>query len=969
MNAHEKIIHALKLENEELRRRLQQYESAGKQALVDEPVIGQKKIGLDILLDHIPAMIFLKDIESRYIAATENFCRYLGSTREEIAGKTDYDFYEKGLADLYKESDLLAIRSGDYIDFGEEEIIEGAQKKTYSSKKVLVRDQEGNPVGILGIAFDITRQKEIEKELVRSEERYKAFISQTNEGIYRMEMKVPVSIDLPYDEQIRLIYENAYIAECNDALAEMYGMKKAEQLTGKMLLEFHGSNDNEINVKAFRHMFANNYKVLDEETLEYDQSGNEMNILNNSAGIIVNRHLTNIWGTQTNITEKKKAEQALRDSEKRYKELYSLFRLMADNMPDLVWAKDMNRNFTFTNRAICEKLLNTSDVNEPIGKNEMYFVNRERLRHQEIPDWFNFGEYCGDSDNMVMSSGQVGRFDEYGNVMGKYLFLDVQKAPIIDENGNMIGTVGSARDETEKRKIEGKLNELLSKYKAMLNAIPDLMFLYDKEGFFLDVHAHDPNELLAPADEIIGHHISDFFPEEQSREILELIQLVLAGEKTMSYEYEVQLPDGINYYESRHVPVNENEVLSISRNITQRKKMEMELRLAKDTAEASNRLKTALLMNMSHELRTPMNGIIGFAELMKDAAKESEIKDMSVNILKSGNRLMDTLDAIMELSQLESGIKQPDLEKVQVNRVLTSLLNEYDELAASKSLNFTIEPAKNHYITADPKLLRKAIVHLLDNAFKFTLAGYIKISQSILVSNSNKYLLIKIKDTGIGIAEEYQKTIFDEFSQISQGYSRSHEGVGIGLSLARKITHIFNGTIHLESKINEGSVFTLTFPLSETEQDVNKDFQTRPGVDKTSHMVKLTRESHASKIKILIAEDDIVNLNLLVAALHGNYDIDVANSPFTAIEKINLQHFDVVILDFSNVQKLENQMLIRSIFTNNPERPTLVITTCEILTASETEKMKPAINIIQVSRPFKKPELLNTITNIFKSNL
>ena len=162
-------------------------------------------------------------------------------------------------------------------------------------------------------------------------------------------------------------------------------------------------------------------------------------------------------GIVEDITERQKAEEALIDSEQRYKSLYSMMRLMCDNVPDLIWAKDLDRRFLFVNRAVCEKLLLARDTTEPLGKGDMFFVQRERDAHSDDLNWHTFGEICVDSDAVVMGTRKSQRFDEFGNVKGQFLYLDVYKAPFINEQGEMIGTVGCGRDVTETRNLRTQL--------------------------------------------------------------------------------------------------------------------------------------------------------------------------------------------------------------------------------------------------------------------------------------------------------------------------------------------------------------------------------------------------------------------------------------------------------------------------------------------------------------------------------
>lgn len=162
----------------------------------------------------------------------------------------------------------------------------------------------------------------------------------------------------------------------------------------------------------------------------------------------------------TDVTDRKRMEAILSDNEKKFRDISRMLRLMCDNVPDMIWAKDFDKRYTFVNKSICAGLLNASDPSEPIGKTDMFFADRERALHPDDPYWHTFGEICWDSDDIVMETGVPGQFEEYGNVK-EVPFLDVHKAPFYNEQGEMIGTVGSARDVTKKKRLRkhcGKAN-------------------------------------------------------------------------------------------------------------------------------------------------------------------------------------------------------------------------------------------------------------------------------------------------------------------------------------------------------------------------------------------------------------------------------------------------------------------------------------------------------------------------------
>jgi len=148
------------------------------------------------------------------------------------------------------------------------------------------------------------------------------------------------------------------------------------------------------------------------------------------------------------------AVTALRENELKQQSLYNLLRTVSDNMTDMLWAKDIDKKYLFANKAICKNLLNARSTEEPIGKTDLFFANRERESHSGDADWHTFGEICRDSDQVIIDTNLPAQFDEFGNVKGKFLFLDVYKSPLVDEMGSMIGIVGSARDVTHEKEIK-----------------------------------------------------------------------------------------------------------------------------------------------------------------------------------------------------------------------------------------------------------------------------------------------------------------------------------------------------------------------------------------------------------------------------------------------------------------------------------------------------------------------------------
>ncbi|MDQ5985019.1 MAG: hypothetical protein CSYNP_00723 [Syntrophus sp. SKADARSKE-3] len=228
---------------------------------------------------------------------------------------------------------------------------------------------------------------------------------------------------------------------------------------------------------------------------------------------------------------------------------------MCDNVPDMIWAKDRSKRYLFANKATCEKLLNAMDTEEPIGKLDMYFAERERNAHPARPDWHTFGEICADSDDVVMSSTQSGRFDEYGNVKGQFLFLDVHKAPFFDEHGNIIGTVGCGRDVTREKQLEIERRETEEKYRSLFENAVEGIFQTTIDGHFLNANpalAHklgyeSPEDLMTSVTDI-G---SQLYARPEERE--EFIRLIKEKGKLKNFEGKARRKDGSEMYASINV--------------------------------------------------------------------------------------------------------------------------------------------------------------------------------------------------------------------------------------------------------------------------------------------------------------------------------------------------------------------------------------------------------------------------------
>jgi two-component system, NarL family, sensor histidine kinase BarA len=250
-------------------------------------------------------------------------------------------------------------------------------------------------------------------------------------------------------------------------------------------------------------------------------------------------------------------------------------------------------------------------------------------------------------------------------------------------------------------------------------------------------------------------------------------------------------------------------VLVVLRDISERKAYEAKLIEARQRAEEVLQLKSSLLNNMSHELRTPLTGIIGFAEVLREKANDEDREFLSI-IRSSGQRLLETVNSILNLARLDS--ENIDLRDgvVAVNEVASGVATSYERSVAAKGLTFDVRIAGDAYATGDAAAVERILENLLSNSLKFTASGRISLS----VEARESAVEIAVSDTGIGIGPDFVPFVFDEFRQESSGLSRDYEGSGLGLAIVRRLVELMDGTISCRSRKGDGTTMTVILPAA-----------------------------------------------------------------------------------------------------------------------------------------------------------
>jgi len=393
-------------------------------------------------------------------------------------------------------------------------------------------------------------------------------------------------------------------------------------------------------------------------------------------------------------------------------------------------------------------------------------------------------------------------------------------------------------------------------------------------------------------------------------------------------------------------------------DITEKKKFLAELEVAKKLAEDANQMKTHLLENLSHEFRTPLNGIIGLSDIIETEDTTEEVKDMARGIHKSGRRLLDTLTAILDLSQLSEVDYRITLTSLNISSVIKPVIDEYLPYAKEKGLDLQLKINKfSAAVIGDVRLLTKVFSYIIDNAIKFTSKGEIVVEVSLVEKEKIPYVQFNITDTGIGIRETDHAIIFEEFRQASEGMGRGYEGTGIGLYLAKKMVEHLNGEITVKSGFGSGSTFSIIIPaeinrMSFNEQIINKDDGNIP--------------INSDSIKILSVEDNLENRTIISKFLEGLYIVEDAVNAIEAIQKAKKEIYDLVLMDISLEGAIDGRTAAKEIRKiNGYNKVPIIAITGYALFADKEQFLQEGFDGY-LAKPYRKKQLIDIINQHLK---
>jgi PAS domain S-box-containing protein len=508
-------------------------------------------------------------------------------------------------------------------------------------------------------------------------------------------------------------------------------------------------------------------------------------------------------GIARDITERKRAEEALRQSE-------YLQRAILDNIPDPAWVKGLNGRNEIVNKAWLEFLGMTPE--EGIGRSDSELFSPEIAASIEA------------QDRAVMESGKPLHWEEsVPDQRGVLHTFDTFKAPLFDTTGRVTGTIGITRDITERKRTEETLRNL----SKAVTFCPSMIMITDQLGRVEHVNPAWEQCTGYRLDEVRGQKPQSMKSGLHTREFYaELWDAITAG-RVWRGEFCNRRKTGELYWEAAAIAPVQNDAgiithfVAAKEDITSRRQAAQELRDAKEAADAASRAKGDFLANMSHEIRTPLNAIIGFSQLLLRNPKLTPDQQRQLTtISRSGEHLLEIIDAILEISRI-------DARRITFNPVdldLHQLLDDLERMLSlrtrAKQLRFRVERQSDlpRYINTDKTKLHQILINLLANAVKFTPDGGEVTLRVRAVDEADQTLrlYVEVEDSGIGIVPKDLTHLFEPFFQ-AESARRATDGAGLGLSISREYVRLFGGELTATSQPGLGSTFRFDFRVTLTD--------------------------------------------------------------------------------------------------------------------------------------------------------
>ena len=760
----------------------------------------------------------------------------------------------------------------------------------------------------------------IENSLRESEQLYKSLIARSIDGIV-------------------IICKN-YIVFANHSLLQMTGYTYEEIINQPFIDFVHPTDKNKILQYYKQRLSGENLdKSYEASLLHKNKSKIEVEI---NAGLIEYQSEESNLVFIKDIRLQKRDEAELRQKEANLKSL-------VDNTSDFIWSVDKNYRLISFNLPFKQFLIIYLNKDVDIGMN--FF---ELFDHKLENIWQSYFDSALHGEQLLF---EIDKKNHFINIP-----MEISLNPIRTIENNIIGITCFGHDITANKNAELILKEQKLLLDEIFNGVEEGIGAVDENDIV--IIANKAYKQIFEDENIVGKSILSFFDKDAQNII---IYQTSQRKENHTTKYELKLKSNpIKYIQVTASPRYKSDgsyggAFGFVLDITYKKsdedelnsyrehlealvqertreyeytyesllKTTNELRIAKEQAEAANKLKLLFLANVSHEIRTPLNGIIGFSELIQTSETIEDAKAYSNNIIRESESLLTLINDILDHSKIESGKTEIEHHNFNLYQLIEDIISSFYIQVKNKGLNFNSHIDTNipESVIGDSYRIKQVLLNFLSNSLKFTNKGGISIKLELIsLENNQAEIKFSVIDTGIGIPKDKQLLIFESFTQADGSTTRQYGGTGLGTTISRQLIELMHGDLGLESEEGIGSTFWFILVLDISQYNVETDEKIVVSPD---IQLMLAEERKIKPNYILLAEDYPPNQEIFKMQLkEAGYIVDIAENGLIAVQKTNTTKYDVILMDIQmpEMDGLTATKLIRTESLMNKDTPVLALT-------------------------------------------
>jgi PAS domain S-box-containing protein len=877
------------------------------------------------------------DLASNVLTWSGEVYRMHGLARERFVpdAATAIELYHPDDREEVRRCVTEAIETGRGYEFSLRIVRPGGECREVVSRGLCERAADGTVTAIFGTIMDVTNLRQAERELAEKS----ALLEITLDNM---------------DQGLALIAPDGEIRVANRRCTELMGLSDAFMATRpnlQAILDHLDANGEFADIDPRLRAQVFDYAALARAGVYERRRPNGRVIevrtlpLADGSGVLL---------TYGDITARREAEVALRESEARY-------RLLAETTNDVITRLNLDFKREYISPT-CRTLLGY-EPEELLGAQPSDAIHPDDAPAvRDLARRLVAGEAPGDR---VTATYRTRHKD------GRWLWIEAGMTLARDAaTGAPTSLICSLRDMTERKQAGEALAESEARYRLLAENTSELIMLGHDDGRRAYISPASERLLGFTPEELGAMRLRDYVHPDDLERLYETTTRLAQGADQVSIVYRamhrtrgwISIEGGF-----RRIPGNapgQPSVVATFRDVSERErqagaleKAKVAAEMAQQQAELASQAKTDFLASMSHEIRTPLHGVIGYTDLLIDGGGLTEQQESKARLVQtSAAALLTIVNDILDFSKIEAGQVELDPQRFSLAALVDNTVSIVRGLAEAKGLALQVDIAEDapRDLVGDEDRLRQVVLNLLNNAVKFTPRGHVALAVAVIAASAEAaHLRFSVTDTGLGIAPERQSRLFERFSQVDGSIRREFGGTGLGLAISKRLVELMGGEIGVDSRASEGSTFwfTVTLPLA-----------ARPSAAMPDTASRTERRRGA---RVLLVEDMEINQKLACAVLEAaGHEVDVVGDGTDAILAVQANAYDVVLMDVQmpGMDGITATQNIRALDHSSRSVP-IVAMTANVLPAQIAAFRAAGMNE-HVGKPFKRPDLLAVIDKV-----